>query len=76
MMGLEKMINEINLKLKIALYCLKCFQLDPDQATKDWYKYLILVAVVIIFFLSWAPFHLQRLGYVYFKAGSFFIFCV
>ncbi len=31
---------------------------------------VILVAVVIIFFISWAPFHLQRLGYVYFKAGA------
>ncbi|XP_023338062.1 neuropeptides capa receptor [Eurytemora carolleeae] len=27
----------------------------------------MLVAVVVAFFLCWAPFHAQRLGYVYFK---------
>ena len=29
-------------------------------------------SVVLLFFLSWTPFHLQRLGYVYFKTAEFF----
>ena len=28
---------------------------------------LVSVAVVVLFFISWAPFHVQRLGYVYFR---------
>ncbi|XP_023320679.1 neuropeptides capa receptor [Eurytemora carolleeae] len=32
----------------------------------------MLVAVVIVFFVSWAPFHVQRLGYVYFKESESF----
>merc|ERR1719483_1980565 len=32
----------------------------------------MLVSVVVLFFLSWAPFHFQRLGYVYFKHLSFY----
>ena len=31
-----------------------------------------LVSVVVLFFVSWAPFHFQRLGYVYFKHLSFY----
>merc|ERR1719483_303169 len=27
----------------------------------------MLISVVVLFFVSWAPFHFQRLGYVYFK---------
>ena len=31
------------------------------------YQQFVSVAVVILFFISWAPFHVQRLGYVYFR---------
>ena len=30
------------------------------------------VSVVVLFFVSWAPFHIQRLGYVYFKHFEMF----
>ena len=30
------------------------------------------VSVVILFFISWSPFHFQRLGYVYFKNFNWF----
>ena len=29
-------------------------------------------SVVFLFFVSWTPFHFQRLGYVYFKSAEFF----
>ena len=29
--------------------------------------FLFVVAVVVLFFISWLPFHIQRLGYHYFK---------
>jgi len=32
----------------------------------------MLVSVVFLFFVSWTPFHFQRLGYVYFKSALFF----
>merc|ERR1719192_1067687 len=32
----------------------------------------MLVSVVILFFISWSPFHFQRLGYVYFKNFNWF----
>ena len=28
--------------------------------------------MVVLFFVSWAPFHIQRLGYVYFKHFEMF----
>ena len=34
--------------------------------------FLLSAAVVITFFLCWAPFHTQRLGYVYFKESHIF----
>ena len=34
--------------------------------------FLISAAVVLAFFLCWAPFHAQRLGYVYFKDSILF----
>ena len=30
------------------------------------------VSVVVLFFVSWAPFHFQRLGYVYFREHEYF----
>ncbi len=33
---------------------------------------IISAAVVLAFFLCWAPFHAQRLGYVYFKKSQLF----
>ena len=33
---------------------------------------LSAVSVVVLFFVSWAPFHIQRLGYVYFKHFEMF----
>jgi neuromedin U receptor 1 len=33
---------------------------------------VIAVAVVLAFFICWAPFHTQRLIYVYFKHTQFF----
>ena len=33
---------------------------------------IISASVVLLFFISWTPFHLQRLGYVYFKSAEFF----
>jgi len=32
----------------------------------------MLISVVVLFFVSWAPFHIQRLGYVYFKHFEMF----
>jgi len=32
----------------------------------------MLVSVVVLFFVSWAPFHFQRLGYVYFREHEYF----
>merc|ERR1719410_2444329 len=32
----------------------------------------MLVSVVFLFFVSWTPFHFQRLGYVYFKSAELF----
>ena len=34
--------------------------------------YFLIVSVVVLFFVSWAPFHFQRLGYVYFKHLSLY----
>ena len=34
--------------------------------------FFISVSVVFLFFVSWTPFHFQRLGYVYFKSAVFF----
>ena len=34
--------------------------------------FLISVSVVILFFVSWAPFHFQRVGYVYFREHEYF----
>jgi len=42
----------------------------PRDNTKQTIR--MLVSVVILFFLSWTPFHFQRLGYVYFKEYSFY----
>ena len=33
---------------------------------------IMSASVVLLFFVSWTPFHLQRLGYVYFKTAEFF----
>ena len=33
---------------------------------------LISASVVVLFFISWTPFHVQRLGYVYFKSADLF----
>ena len=33
---------------------------------------IMSASVVLLFFISWTPFHLQRLGYVYFKSAEFF----
>ena len=33
---------------------------------------LFPVSVVVLFFISWAPFHFQRLGYVYFREHVYF----
>ena len=30
------------------------------------------MSVVVLFFVSWAPFHFQRLGYVYFREHEYF----
>ena len=35
-------------------------------------QFLFSVSVVFLFFVSWTPFHFQRLGYVYFKSAVFF----
>ena len=37
------------------------------KVTPSNHQILNLGAVVVAFFLCWAPFHAQRLGYVYFK---------
>ena len=43
------------------------------QLMKIFYDfYLIIAAVVLAFFLCWAPFHAQRLCYVYFKETKVF----
>ena len=34
--------------------------------------FIVPVSVVVLFFVSWAPFHIQRLGYVYFKNFEMF----
>ena len=34
--------------------------------------YVSTVSVVVLFFVSWAPFHFQRLGYVYFREHEYF----
>ena len=34
--------------------------------------HLFPVSVVVLFFVSWAPFHFQRLGYVYFREHEYF----
>ena len=37
------------------------------------HQYLSIPAsVVVLFFISWTPFHVQRLGYVYFKSADLF----
>ena len=36
------------------------------------YYFLVIVSVVVLFFLAWSPFHIQRLGYVYFKQSESF----
>ena len=36
------------------------------------FKIFVSAAVVLAFFLCWAPFHAQRLGYVYFKESMIF----
>ena len=41
----------------------RCLKIKPS---------LLSAAVVIAFFLCWAPFHAQRLGYVYFKESNIF----
>ena len=40
--------------------------------TFHWNLYLPPVSVVVLFFVSWAPFHFQRLGYVYFREHEYF----
>ena len=35
-------------------------------------SFLPTVSVVVLFFVSWAPFHFQRLGYVYFREHEYF----
>ena len=36
------------------------------------YVFAPTVSVVVLFFVSWAPFHFQRLGYVYFREHEYF----
>ena len=40
--------------------------------TFHWKLYRPPVSVVVLFFVSWAPFHFQRLGYVYFREHEYF----
>ena len=43
------------------------------QSSLDSYQpALFSASVVFLFFVSWTPFHFQRLGYVYFKSAEFF----
>lgn len=42
------------------------------QTFKHFLNFLVSVSVVFLFFVSWTPFHFQRLGYVYFKSALFF----
>ena len=35
-------------------------------------EYSIAVSVVVLFFISWSPFHFQRMTYVYFKTTDWF----
>ena len=35
-------------------------------------EYYIAVSVVVLFFISWSPFHFQRITYVYFKSTNWF----
>ena len=35
-------------------------------------EYSIAVSVVVLFFISWSPFHFQRMTYVYFKTSDWF----
>ena len=39
----------------------------PRQQSNKRGVLLLLAAVVVAFFICWAPFHTQRLSYVYFK---------
>ena len=44
-----------------------------SQSSLDSYQpALFSASVVFLFFVSWTPFHFQRLGYVYFKSAEFF----
>ena len=44
-----------------------------SQSSLDSYQpALFSASVVFLFFVSWTPFHFQRLGYVYFKSAVFF----
>ena len=42
------------------------------QTFQHFLNFLVSVSVVFLFFVSWTPFHFQRLGYVYFKSALFF----
>ena len=35
-------------------------------------EHYIAVSVVVLFFISWSPFHFQRITYVYFKSTNWF----
>jgi len=52
----------------------KSIQRGSEGPPKDNRKQIIrmLVSVVVLFFVSWAPFHFQRLGYVYFREHEYF----
>ena len=41
-------------------------------SSKSYFLVSFIAAVVLAFFLCWAPFHAQRLGYVYFKESKIF----
>ena len=51
---------------KQSQYQKVCFQ-GPRQQSNKRGVLLLLAAVVVAFFICWAPFHTQRLSYVYFK---------
>lgn len=56
--------------IKCSDYCrVLCFCLSSLKWT---FFPVFLAAVVLAFFLCWAPFHAQRLGYVYFKESKIF----
>ena len=47
---------------------------EPHSRSKSitHFKILLAASVVFAFFLCWAPFHAQRLGYIYFKESKVF----